>query len=69
MDNSNAVAVVMVEGDKLIDKLELETGIPQGDRQFLAAYQTKLGAGFTRKDEDMLFISIFKNWALNIQKQ
>jgi len=69
MLNTNAVAVVMVEAAKLIDKLELETGIPLGDRTFLATYQAKLAAGPTRKDEDMLFIDIFRNWALNIHKQ
>ncbi len=69
MLNSNAVAVVMVEGDKLIDKLILETGIPQGDRTFLGVYKAKLAAGPTRKDEDMLFIDIFKRWSLHIHKQ
>ncbi len=69
MKNDNAVAVALVAGDGVIDKLELETGIPLGDRTFLASYQAKLGAAPTRIDEDMLLISIFKNWALNIQKQ
>lgn len=69
MLNTNAVAVVMVEANKLIDKLELETGIPKGDRTFLAAYQTKLAAGPTRKDEDLRFLSIFRRWALDIHKQ
>ena len=69
MDNSNAVAVVMVEADKLIDKLELETGIALGDRTFLGVYQAKLAAGPTRKDEDVLFFDICKRWALHIHKQ
>lgn len=69
MLNTNAVAVVMVEAAKLIDKLELETIIPQGDRVFLAEYQAKLAAGPTRKDEDMRFMEIFRQWALFLHVQ
>lgn len=69
MLDTNAVAVVMVEAAKLIDKLELEHSIPLGDRTFLAAYQAKLAAGPTRKDEDELFLKIFREWAIFRHKQ
>ena len=68
MINTNAVAVVMVEANKLIDKLELDLSIPQGDRAFLAAYQAKLAAGPTKLWEDLVFIRIFTYWMQHIQK-
>lgn len=68
MDYTNAVAEVIVEADKLIDKLELETGIPKSDRDFLAAYQTKLDSANTSRAEDIRFIQIFENWVMNIHK-
>lgn len=69
MLNTNAVATVMVAADGFIDKLELETSIPKGDRDFLAAYQAKLAAGPTRKDEDDLFFTIARRWAIHLHKQ
>jgi len=69
MLNTNAVAVVMVEAAKLIDKLELETSITVSDRAFLAVYQTKLAAGPTRKDEDQRFFKIFETWGIHLHKQ
>ena len=64
MTYTNAVAVVMVEANKLIDKLELETSIPKSDRNFLAAYQTKLTSASTRKDEDLHFLDVFSVWMI-----
>jgi hypothetical protein len=69
MLDSNAVAGALVSANSVIDKLELETGIAKSERDFLADYQSKLGAGPTRKDEDMHFLRIFKRWALHIHKQ
>ncbi|MCU0521335.1 MAG: hypothetical protein MUF84_11665 [Anaerolineae bacterium] len=69
MNYDNQVAEVMLETAKLIDKLELETGIPKSDRDFLAAYQAKLVADkSTSKDEDGRFCRIFTNWMMNIHK-
>jgi len=64
MTYTNAVAVAFVAGDGVIDKLELETSIPKSDRDFLAAYQTKLGSASTKKDEDRRAINIFLTWAI-----
>jgi len=65
MNYDNAVAEVMLESDKLIDKLELETSIPKSDRDFLAAYQAKLVANkSTNKSEDARFCDIFKTWMI-----
>lgn len=65
----NQVAVVMIEAAKFIDKLELETGIPKSQRDFLAAWQAKLAANkSTSKDEDRKLCWIFQNWILNIHK-
>ena len=69
MKNTNAVAVALVVGDGVIDKLELETSIPVSDRTFMGVYQTKLSAGITRKDEDARFIEIFRVWAIHRHKQ
>ena len=69
MDNSNAVAVALVAGDGVIDKLELETSIPLGDRTWLGVYQTKLGAGFTRIDEDQNLVRILEMWVTHLHKQ
>lgn len=68
MLNTNAVAVALVAEDGVIDKLELETKIPQGDRGFLTLYQAKLAAGPTRIDEDLLFLKIFTEWAQHRHK-
>ena len=65
MNYDNAVAEVMLENDKLIDKLELETSIPKSDRDFLAAYQATLVANVsTRKSDDGRFCDIFKTWMI-----
>ena len=69
MLNTNAVAVALVAGNGVIDKLELETSIPVSDRTFLGVYQTKLAAGLTRKDEDARVIEIFRVWAIQRHKQ
>ena len=69
MLNTNAVAVAFVAGNGVIDKLELELTIPISDRTFLAAYQVKLAAGVTRKDEDARAIEIFRVWAIHRHKQ
>ena len=68
MLNTNAVAVAFVAGNGVIDKLELETSISISDRTFLGVYQTKLGAGLTRKDEDARAIEIFRVWAIHQHK-
>ncbi len=68
MKNDNAVAVALVAGDGVIDKLELETSIPLGDRTWLGVYQTKLGAGFTRIDEDQNLVRIFEMWVTHLHK-
>ena len=69
MLNTNAVATVLVAADGVIDKLELETSIPKGDRTFLGVYQTKLAAGPTSKDEDKHFLKILTEWAIFRHKQ
>jgi hypothetical protein len=63
MVNTNAVAVVMVEANKLIDKLELETGVfGKEDLKFLAKYQAKLASARTRQSDDMYFCGLFMKW-------
>ncbi|HUV12029.1 MAG TPA: hypothetical protein VMY18_00230, partial [Acidobacteriota bacterium] len=62
MLDTNAVAVALVAGNGVVDKLELETGLPKSDTTFLGVYQAKLAAGPTRKDEDMHFIKILTRW-------
>ena len=69
MLNSNAVAVALVVGDGVIDKLELETIIPKSERIWLGVYQAKLAAGPTRKDEDDRVLGIFRTWAIHRHKQ
>jgi len=65
MNYDNQVAEVMLEDNKLLDKLELETSIPVSDREFLAAYQATLVANVsTRKSDDGLFCDIFKTWMI-----
>lgn len=68
MNNSNLVAVALCAGNGVIDKLELETSITISDREFLAAYQAKLAAKPTRRDEDMRFMEIITRWALHLHK-
>lgn len=63
MVNTNAVAVVMVEANKLIDKLELEVKVfGKEDLKFLAKYQAKLAAARTRQSDDMYFAALFLKW-------
>jgi hypothetical protein len=65
MNYDNAVAEVMLEANKLIDKLELETSIPKSDRDFLAAYQARLVANIsTKPSDDARFCDIFKTWMI-----
>jgi|GEM_PF-1829968 len=65
MNYDNAVAEVMLEDNKLIDKLELETCIPKSDRDFLAAYQAVLVSNVsTKKSDDARFCDIFKTWMI-----
>lgn len=63
MVNTNAVAVVMVEANKLIDKLELETYVfGAEDRKFLAKYQAKLASARTKQSDDLYFGALFMKW-------
>jgi len=64
MTYTNAVAVALIAGDGVIDKLELETSIPVSDRDFLAAYQTKLGSASSRPSEDERFCKLLTDWML-----
>jgi len=66
---ADAVLVALIAENGVVDKLELALGIPKGDRDFLAAYQTKGGAGNTRIDEDVLVADILKRYVQFIQKQ
>lgn len=68
MTYTNAVAVALIAGDGVIDKLELETSIPKSDRTFLGTYQTKLGSKSTRKDEDRRFLHILEVWMIQRHK-
>ena len=69
MKTADAVLVALIAGDGVIDKLELALAIPKSDRDFLAAYQTKAGAGNTRIDEDVHVADIYKRYVQFIQKQ
>ena len=63
MVNTNAVAVVMVEANKLIDKLELETYcFGKEDLKFLAKYQAKLASARTKQSDDYYFLGLFAKW-------
>ena len=65
MNYDNAVAVVMAEANKFIDKLELETSIPLSDREFLAVWQAKiLASASTKKTEDIRLAKIFETWLI-----
>lgn len=60
MRNTDAVAAALVAANGVVDKLELATDmVSYSDRLFLAAYQTKLASGFTKKWEDLRFLQIF----------
>lgn len=60
MVNTDAVAVVMVEANKLIDKLELSAGVfGASEKVFLAAYQAKLASARTKPGDDMRFGAMF----------
>ncbi len=69
MKNTNAVAVALCAGNGVIDKLELETSIPLGDRTWLGVYQAKLGSEFTRVDEDQNLIRILQMFVTHLHKQ
>jgi hypothetical protein len=63
MVNTNAVAVVMVEANKFIDKLELEVGVfGAEDKKFLAKYQAKLASARTSQSDDMYMASLIMKW-------
>lgn len=63
MVNTNAVAVVMCEANKLIDKLELETYVfGKEDLKFLAKYQAKLTSARTPQSDDFYFLGLFAKW-------
>lgn len=65
MTHTNAVAVALVAADGVIDKLELETSIPQTQRTKLAAYQAKLAGGkSTTKSEDKVFLNILQQFVI-----
>ena len=53
----------MVEANKLIDKLELETGVfGKEDLKFLAKYQAKLASARTPQSDDFYFLGLFNKW-------
>jgi len=57
-------------GGGIITLLIAETMLPISDRSFLTAYKAKLAATHnTRKEEDERFISILRNWVINLHKQ
>lgn len=68
MTYTNAVAVALIAGNGVIDKLELETIIPGTQRTFLATYQTKLGSKSTTKSEDRRFLFIIGQWMIQRHK-
>ncbi len=68
MKHTNAVAIALCAGNGVIDKLELETSIPLGDRTWLGVYQAKLGAEFTRVDEDQNLMRILLMWVTHLHK-
>lgn len=69
MKSTDAVLVALIAEDGVVDKLELATAIQKSDRDFLAAYQTKGGAGNTRIDEDVRVAEILKRYVQFTQKQ
>jgi len=68
MTYTNAVAVALIAGNGVIDKLELETIVPVTHRTFLATYQTKLAAKSTTKSEDRRFLAILQVWMIQRHK-
>jgi hypothetical protein len=64
MTYTNAVAVALVAGNGVIDKLELETSIPKTQRTKLAAYQAKLAVKSTTKSEDKIFLNILTQFMI-----
>ena len=65
MVNTNAVAVVMVEANKFIDKLELETGVfGKEDLKFIAKYQAQLVSARTKLSDDLYFLGLVAKWML-----
>lgn len=64
MTFTNAVCEAFCAVDGVIDKLELELGIPVSDREFLAMYQTQLATKSTRKDLDKHFLNILNVWMI-----
>jgi len=69
MHKDNAVAVVLIAADGVIDKLELDTQICISDRNFLAMYQTGLATKNSRPAHDLRFADILKRWMQHIQKE
>ena len=65
---ASGVLAVCDTSTSLIDTLEADTLLSISDRTWLGVYQAKIAAGNTRKDEDMRFIDIFRNWLLNLHK-
>jgi len=63
MNNSNAVAVVMVAANQFIDKLELEVKtFGKEDLKFLAKYQAKLASARTTQSDDMYMMGLVSRW-------
>ena len=63
MLNTNAVAAVMFEANKLLDKLELETwALSPQEIDFLGYYQAKLASGPTSRSDDDRFLGVFTTW-------
>ena len=69
MVSTDAVLVALIAADGVVDKLELALALPKSDRDFLAAYQTKGGAGNTRIDEDVHVVEILMRYVQFVQKQ
>ena len=59
---THAIAVVLVAGNGLIDKMELETSIPKSDRNWLAQYQLDLASKNTRVEHDLYLLEILRQW-------
>jgi len=58
MVNTDAVAVVLVAANGVIDKMEASTYVfGAEDLKFLAAYQAHLAASRTSQTEDEMFIN------------
>jgi len=68
MTYTNAVAVALIAGNGVIDKLELETIIPVTHRTFLATYQAKLASKSTTKSEDRRFLNVLQVWMIQRHK-